>query len=346
MKFFKILWITMLMISFLYCQQNEEVAMENVNPVNPDASAEARGLLQFLYSISGKKTLTGQHNMLGLMSQASENIAKITGQAPAVWGSDFGFADSTHDIDNIAYRPLLVEEIKKQHAVGSIITMTYHQANPAIGEPCPFQGGVISKLSDEQWRDLLTPGTQLCEAWRQQMDLFAGYLKQLRDAHIPILFRPYHEMNGDWFWWCGRKGERGVIALWKQLFRYYTGQHQLNNLIWVWSPDKPKYGLAEFYPGDEFVDVIGCDIYPEKDNPVVFRQEWYEALVALAQAKPLAIGECGVIPSPEILQNQPRWVWFMGWADLVTKRNSAEAIRDVFDSERTLTREELILLRK
>jgi hypothetical protein len=79
--------------------------------------------------------------------------------------------------------------------------MTYHQANPVIGEPCLFETGVISKLNDQQWKDVTTPGTELHEKWRRQMDIVAEILKKVKETRIPVLFRPYHEMNGDWFWW-------------------------------------------------------------------------------------------------------------------------------------------------
>lgn len=298
---------------------------------------EARQLLSYLYDLSGKKTLSGQHNYLGRMSIVTDSLFKLTGRYPAVWGSDFGFADSTHDIDNIKYRSLLVGEIKKQHARGCLITLTYHQANPVIGEPCQFQGGVISKLTDDQWIELTTPGAPLYETWRKQMDKLAGHLKALQELHIPILFRPYHEMNGKWFWWGGRPGEKGFVTLWKQLYDYYTNHHGLNNLIWVWSPDKPWHGLREYYPGDDLVDVVGCDIYPVKDTTVVYRKEWYDQLLEVAGDKPLAIGECSAFPDSTVLNEQPRWVWFMGWSELSLLGNSVEAIRKLYNDKRVIS---------
>ena len=142
-------------------------------PINSHATPEARQLLKYLYHIQGKKTLSGMHNVLGRMSVNTDRVQQLTGKYPAIWGGDFGFADSTHDIDNIRYRPLLVPEIKRQHARGAIIVLCYHQANPAIGEPCDFKGGIISQLTDAQWQELLTPGTPLYQKWAAQMDLLA-----------------------------------------------------------------------------------------------------------------------------------------------------------------------------
>jgi mannan endo-1,4-beta-mannosidase len=312
-----------------------------VNPVNPKTSSEAVRLLKYIYSISGKKMLTGQHEYMGRMSVVTDKIKEITGKYPAVWGSDFGFSDERHDIDNIKYRVRLVDEIKKQHNSGAIITMTYHQANPIIGEPCLFESGVISKLTDQQWKDLTTPGTEIYEVWRKQMDIVAEILKKVQEAHIPVLFRPYHEMNGDWFWWGGRKGSEGYVALYRQLFHYFTEHHELNNLLWVWASDRPWPGVENFYPGDDYVDILGSDIYPVKDHPEIYRQEWYERMVGLAKNKPLAISEFSVLPSDETLKKQPRWVWMMAWADLLLQTNTKEEILRIYNSPKTLTRENL-----
>jgi mannan endo-1,4-beta-mannosidase len=311
----------------------------SVKPVNPEESIEARQLLNFLYSISGKKTLAGIHNYLGKMSESTDKAFEITGKYPALWGGDFGFADSTHDIDNIKYRPLLIDEIKKQYSRGAIIILTYHQANPAIGEPCHFEGGVESKLSDGQWKDLITPGTALYLAWQKQMDLFASYLTRLKDEHIPILFRPYHEMNGGWFWWGNRTGDTGYVALWKQLFNYFTKEKKLNNILWVWTTDRPWEGVEKFYPGADYVDILGSDIYPLKDTNVVFRQDWYDRMKMLAGGKPLALSENSVIPSEEILLAQP-WLWFMSWTSWGFEKNPDD-VKKIYNSAAVLTLENL-----
>ena len=304
-------------------------------PINPQASSEARKLLKYLYQIQGYKTLSGMHNVLGRMSVSTDRVRALTGEYPAIWGGDFGFADSTHDIDNIKYRPLLVAEIKKQHQRGAIIVLSYHQANPAIGEPCPFEGGIISKLTDDQWRELLTPGAPLHQKWQAQMDLLASYLLQLQAAHIPVIFRPYHEMNGSWFWWGGRPGPTGAVALWNQLYAYYTEHYHLNNLLWAWTPDKPTPGVEAFFPGTAKVDLLGCDIYPRKDSAVVYPQRWFATMQRLAAGKPLGLSEQSALPTPELLRQQP-FVWFMSWGEMLFNANSPAEINRVYHSKRVV----------
>jgi len=75
--------------------------VKTISPVNPKATPEAKKLLEYIYSVSGKKTMTGQHEFMGRMSVVTDKIREITGKLPAVWGSDFGFSDERHDIDNI-----------------------------------------------------------------------------------------------------------------------------------------------------------------------------------------------------------------------------------------------------
>jgi len=310
---------------------------KSISPVNSNATKQAVNLLNYIYSISGKQTLTGQHNYLGRMSHSTDSIYLLTGKYPAIWGCDFGFSDSTHDIDNIRYRKYLLDEVIKQHKRRSIITLTYHQANPFIGEPCQFETGVKGKLSAEQWNELLTEGTEANKVWKTYMDRFAEFLKELQDKNIPVLFRPYHEMNGSWFWWGGQKDEPGFKDLWIKLYHYYTDYHHLNNLIWVWSPDKPWHGLKEYYPGADFVDIVSCDIYPVPDTNIVFRKEWYDELNALAGDKPIAIGECSIMPDLSDYETQPDWTWFMLWADLGVNSNSVEKLNEIYHSNRMIT---------
>ena len=315
------------------------VSAQQVLPVNKNASEEAKDLLNYLYQIKGKKTLYGMHNIIGGMSDMTDSIHTITAKYPAIWGGDFGFADSTHDIDNIKYRPLLVPEIKKQYARGAIIVMSYHQANPFLGEPTPFKGGVISNLTDEQWKELITPGTPLYQKWAAQMDLIAVYFKELQDAHIPVIFRPYHEMNGNWFWWGNRKGDDGFKALWHQLYDYYTSHHHLNNILWAWTPDKPTEDVGDYYPNDNSVDILGCDIYPNKMS-ATYPKKWYDKMLELADGKPIALTENSVLPTEKELKKQP-WVWMMSWGKMVFNNNTSQEIDKILNSNQVLMLEDL-----
>jgi mannan endo-1,4-beta-mannosidase len=306
-------------------------------PVTPQASPEARALLQFLYDISGRYTLTGQHNFPNTKSVNSRFAAKYIGKTPIIWGSDWGHAKAG-DSDSYLARPDIVQEAIRQHRLGSLVALCWHAVPPTSDEPTTFQAlphsdpkhlaSVSGKLLDEQFRDVLTPGTALYEHWCAQVDAIAVFLKQLQDAHVPVLWRPYHEMNGDWFWWGGRTGDQSTAALYRQMFDRLVNHHHLNNLVWVWSVDRPsRPGMehASYFPGIQYVDVLSLDVYGSD-----FKPSYYDSLVALSQGKPLALAEVGSPPTPEILAQQPRWTYYMTWAGMVrnTPRKQYEALLD------------------
>jgi len=280
--------------------------------------------------------MTGQHNTPREMSQYSDQAAEITGEYPAVWGQDFGFSDDG-DMDGINFRQGIVDEAKRQHAAGSVITLMWHAVRPTEEEPVTFKESICKgKLGDADWQELITPGTETHTRWMRQSDIIAGLLAQLRDAGIPVLWRPYHEMTGAWFWWGGRGGEGGYAALYRQMYERFVGVHQLHNLLWVWNASPPSDTVlpyADCYPGQDVVDALATDIYGNAFTP-----EAYGDLVALADGRPVALGEVGNVPTPEILDAQPLWTWFMIWTNFLTNENTPEALNALFHCPRALNR--------
>jgi mannan endo-1,4-beta-mannosidase len=302
-------------------------------PVNPDATPEARELLKRIDAISGHYTLTGQHNFPNSQSRWSDRIYDLTGKLPAVFGSDFGFAGGDNQ-DSVFGRPGMIEEAKRQYRNGAVIALCWHEVRPTDDEPVTFRDSVQGKLSDFEWNELLTPGTDIYNRWVEQVDVVAGYLKQLQDAGVPVLFRPYHEMNGNWFWWGGRPGDKGSAALYRQLFDRFVHVHHLNNLIWVWNSDRPSPnagGIADFYPGAKYADVVTIDIYGE------YLQTYYDTMLSIAGDKPVALGEVGTMPTLDVLAKQPRWAYFMMWSGMESA-NSPEQLQAVFHAPNILNR--------
>jgi hypothetical protein len=140
----------------------------------------------------------------------------------------------------------------------------WHAVRPIEDEPVSFKGSVQSELTDKEWQDLITPGTEINERWKSQVDVIAFFLKQLKNADVPVLWRPYHEMNGDWFWWGKRLGENGTKKLYRMLFDRLVNFHKLNNLIWVCNFNEIRENVAPYmavYPGDDVVDILATDVY-------------------------------------------------------------------------------------
>jgi mannan endo-1,4-beta-mannosidase len=304
-------------------------------PVNPHASPEARALLQFLDSISGQYTLTGQHNFPNDGSRWTDRVYDLTGKYPALFGEDFGFS-AGEDKDSVESRPAMIAEVKRQYQHGAVIALTWHAVKPTEDEPVTFRDSVQGHLTDFEWRELLTPGTALNLRWQAQIDVIAGYLKQLRDAHIPVLFRPYHEINGNWFWWDGRPGPNGSAELSRRIYDRFVNVHHLDNLLWVWNVNAPggnAGSIADYYPGPAYADILTIDIYGE------FKQDYYTEMLRLAAGKPIALGEVGAVPTPEILAAQPRYVYFMAWSGFGANIDLA-ALNTTYHSPRVLNRDD------
>ena len=308
-------------------------------PVNPHATPEARALLRYLYSMSGKYTLTGQHNYPNVGSTWTDRALDLTGKYPAIFGEDFGFQTGA-DKDSVLGRPGMVEEAIRQYRNGAIVAMTWHAVRPTEDEPVTFRDSVQGDLTDFEWHELLTPGSDLYKRWCAQVDAIAGYLKQLQAARVPVLWRPYHEVNGGWFWWGGRKGTDGSAALYRQLFDRLVNHHHLNNLVWVWNANAPGSGgngpgpYADYFPGTKYADVLSVDVYGE------FQQSYYDNLLTLAQGKPIALGEVGAVPSPSVLTQQPKYAWFMCWSEIVDTGNAVEALRATYNAPNTASRDD------
>lgn len=310
----------------------------NVKPITPNASPEAVKLLEYIYSISGNHTLTGQHCVPLLGSLRLPGVQKMTGKYPAVFGQDFGFSEPG-TWDGINYRQQIVDEAIKRNSEGFIITLMWHAVRPIEDEPVDFRQSIQGDLTDDEWNDLMTPGTLINEKWKSQVDIIAFFLKQLKYANVPVLWRPYHEMNGDWFWWGKKKGENGYIKLYRMLYERLVNFHKLNNLIWVFNANEVKFGVdpyEEYYPGDDVVDILATDVYTEG-----FNQLNYEMLLALAQDKPIALGEVGSVPSLETLRDQPKWTWFMVWGEGSSGFQEFQSFLKTYDSHETLTYDEL-----
>jgi mannan endo-1,4-beta-mannosidase len=309
-------------------------------PVTPKASPEATQLLQFLYDISGKQTLVGQHAPPLLGTTQLGRVYKMMNHYPALFGQDFGFS-APGTWDGINYRQQLVDEAIRRHAEGFIIALMWHAVRPIEDEPVEFKTSVQGPLTDRQWHDLVTPGTEVNERWKSQVDVIAWHLKQLRDAGVPVLWRPYHEMNGNWFWWGQKKGDDGYRRLYRMLFDRLVNFHHLDNLVWVFGANEVTPGVdpyETYFPGRDVVDVLATDVYHGS-----FQKD-YDALLTLASGKPIALAEVGRVPPLDILEAEPRWAWFMTWGDpmgIGSTFADLPKLRAVYESERCLTWDKL-----
>lgn len=307
-------------------------ALAQPAPVNASASAEAVKVLRELNDMTGKRIITGQHDYLESPDEWNNRIRELTGQYAKIHGYELGPIMNQSERVASAQRQGVVNSAIAWHKSGGLVTFSYHESIPGM---CRCWSNVKTAMSQEQFNKFVTPGTHENDLLIAELDKTASYLKQLKDAGVPVLWRPYHEMNGDWFWWGGKTN---FTALWNLMYDRFVNVHQLDNLLWVWSPNAPN-GTADafepYYPGDDKVDVLALDIYNND-----YQQSYYDKLVALAQGKPIAIGENGELPGEDVLKAQPDWVYMMSWANLLTEKNSVQSIASFFAASRSVKKED------
>jgi mannan endo-1,4-beta-mannosidase len=293
-------------------------------------------LIGFLQSISGTKTLSGEHNREASQGDFIQAMHDVTGHYPALWGGDF-----LYESDAIQNRPNVISYLMNGWKGGAVISLMYHACPPNQGEACGWKGGVQSSLSDAEWTDLVTDGGMLNQVWKSRLDAIVPYLQQLKAAGMAALFRPHHEMNQGVFWWGGRPGPNGTAKLFQVTHDYLVDTKGIDNLVWVWSVQDiwdngtNSWNFGAYDPGAAYWDVMSLDFYDGQG----YTADKYAAMLAVAGSKPIAIGECQMLPTADELTAQPRWVYFMGWAELVQQNNSNTAITAVYTAPNVLTQD-------
>lgn len=299
-------------------------------------SRSKQDVINYLNSVGGSQIVSGQHNKEPAAdpNQYTRQVHDVTGQYPGLWGGDLMFR-----AEDVANRQQVVDQAEEEWANGSLVALTWHVCTPTGGSTCEFDEGVKTQISDEQFSEIVTDGTDLNNAWKQRLDEAVPYLRQLKDAGVPVLFRPLHEMNESWNWWGDRAGSDGGAELYRITHDYLTDQG-LDNLIWVWNvQDNPAGGWSEYYPGDDYVDIASLDVW-YKDYP---SEADYQQLQDIAGDKPIALAEMGKVPDPALLDSQTRWSYFMVWSEQLRGNNTDAEIQAGYFHARTLNQGELTL---
>ena len=182
-------------------------------------------------------------------------------------------------------------------------------------------------------------GTWENKVFTEDLKNAAAYLKLLRDADIPVLWRPFHEAAGGWFWWG--KDAASFKSLWIAMFNYFKTEG-LDNLIWVWTTEGND---ADWYPGDQYVDIVGRDVYNKETADCVSE---YTSIAENYGNKIVSLSECGTVGLiSEQWASGARWSWFMPWYDGTNEDGSPvvhadEAWwKDAMNQEFVVSRDEL-----
>jgi len=283
----------------------------NDKACNPNATQEVKDVLSYLHEISGNGIITGQHTKTKAQEELTY-INKVTGKRPALCGFELlAYSPNINyeESDDACLKEVnenknTLEEAWKWADKKGLITFTWHWFSPLGGSNKAF----YSEHTDFDAREALKDGTPENKAFISDMDHMADILKDFQDKKIPILWRPFHESEGTWFWW-GKHGPQIAKELYRKMYDRYTNYHKLNNLIWVWNSP-----LREGYVGDDVCDVISYDFYPPKHEHNDRAKEYHELISITPTEKLVAIGEIGPIPSIEDLsRTRLPWLWYMTW---------------------------------
>lgn len=189
----------------------------------------------------------------------NSDVKRVTGEYPGLMSWDLGMIelDSANNLDGVPFS-FMASEIIKQNGRGGINAISWHPRNPA-------SGGDSWDVSASPLH-LLAQDSTLSATMDSWIGKTADFISSLKDAEgnpVPVIFRPWHENSGTWFWWgTGNSTPEEYIDLWKRTRRIFD-EKGVNNVVWAYSPDKDLTPEQYFstYPGDEYVDILGTDIY-------------------------------------------------------------------------------------
>jgi len=297
--------------------------------IDPAANESARALYAYIRESFGRKVLTGQVSDGGVHGAEFEAVRSVTGHYPAVLGMDM--MDYTPCRAARGARSTSVEKAIEFDRLGGIVTLCWHWSAPdrylkdgtdANGNP-RWWGGFYTANNGFDLKKALDGGDpDGLKALDADILAIGKELKRLDDAGVPVLWRPLHEASGGWFWW-GAAGPESYKALWIRLYDTLTGTVGCHNLIWVWNGQN-----RDWYPGDEYVDIIGEDIYASAHDYGAQAAKFRELTEYPSSPKVIALTENGVVPDPDRMQKQNTlWAWFCTWSGEFVRNGSSYSER-------------------
>lgn len=225
--------------------------------IDKQATEATKQLYQFLNDQSGKHLLFGHHRTTtsGLewqdkkVLEKKSDVKSAVGDFPAIFSFDFGLGFDQN-----------IKAAKHAHLENAIVTFSWHMKNLATDKNCYDTSGSVMER--------ILPNGDLHHKYLNQLNQLATFANNLilDRKHIPIIFRPFHENTGDWFWWGAKFCSPEIYKeVWKFTVDYLKNTKNVHNLIFAYSPSKPAQLENESYetryPGNEYVDIIGFDNY-------------------------------------------------------------------------------------
>ncbi len=316
-----------------------KITASQTTPCNQYATAEAKSLMNYLSEVYGNNILSGQQEIYnyghgGNFEQEFEYLNDLTGHYPAIRGFDFlncanilyGSEDGTVD--------RMIDWAKNKNGIVTAswhITVPKSMAGYKVGDHVSYENATYKPhLTDFVPSNILVEGTVEREFYLKSLENIAGQLQKLQDEGVPVLFRPLHEAEGGggetggWFWWA-KDGSAVYKEIWNLTYDTLTYDYGLNNLIWEWN----SYNFAtsaDWYPGDDRVDIIGYDKYSCTDwstgsavyvhNDSAMASTFYGIKDRYDSKKMIAMMENDSFSTVDNLVNdKAAWLYFCTWYD-------------------------------
>lgn len=330
-------------------------------PCDAHATSETKSLKQYLTGVYGKHVISGQQEVYGggnngNMELEFEYIFEKTGKYPAIRGFDL-----------MNYNPLYGWEDSSTHRMinwvqqrNGIVTASWHINVPSdfesykIGDKLDWKLCTYKPTASFKTANCLVTTTKEHAYLMLAIDSLAKQLLILQDAKVPVLFRPFHEAEGNnntdgsgaWFWW-GSGGAEVYKKLWKLLYTTLTEKYGIHNAIW----EVNLYTYANsyrWYPGDDCVDMVAYDKY--EGSPYTWKTSAattvFLTLVNYTNdTKMVALTENDVIPDIKNITNEGAWwLYFCPWyGDFITSptHNDPSLLKTIYNSESVITLDEL-----
>lgn len=263
LKINNVFWLAGIMLSCSSSAQNNL-------PADKSATKQTISLYTKLGKLTNKGFMFGHQDDLAYgvgwkYEQGRSDIKDVTGDYPAVYGWELGHLeiDKPVNLDSVPFNTMQ-QLIREGYGRGGVITISWHLNNPLTGKTAwdPAPGTMASVL----------PGGSrhaIYKSWLDKVTVFMNGLKGSRGEFIPVIFRPFHELNGNWFWWGGKNATPDEFKkLWVFTVSYLRDEKGLHHLLYAYNTDRysSKEEYMEKYPGNEWVDVIGFDIYQRNNS--------------------------------------------------------------------------------
>jgi len=246
------------------------LAQTKLKPIDPEATKETQALYRNLYQLSRKNILFGHqhateygHGWYG--DNDRSDVKSVTGSHPAVIGVDFSGLSGRPDSMIENEKKSLKKNIAATYNRGGVSTVSWHFSNPV--SPGGFYWKDSVSLPAVKY---IIPGGAQHDKYKSILRNVGQFVKTIKGSDgklVPMIFRPWHEFDGDWFWWGNAHcTKEEFTSLWKFTVAYLRDSLEVHNFIYAFSPDclfNTEAQFLERYPGDEWVDLVGMDNYAD-----------------------------------------------------------------------------------